>query len=746
MTDVANAVFDGADATMLSGETANGAFPDKAVETMAAIVKNAELGIDYWAQYNFLSRMNAGAGRISSLEASIASVAKTSVEYSADANGDGVISAEEGTDIIVITEDGVASDLLSKYRPPCPIFVVTNNPYVAHRTQTRWSQFACLVEGELTLEVAAKAASDVAHARYIPFDDRRILMVTSPEHGPVKTHAISHTVTIHEGIASNSKTDPLPTSYVDPGNLHMTISQRASDISLDQILKPNKGYRKTNIVCTMGPKCWSLDGMRELLRAGMGVARFNFSHGDHAAHQEVLDRFHEACALEGAAMKERLHIDFTPNWACLLDTKGPEIRTAMLKDHEPIVLEAGQPITVEAVGDKYTEFEGYKTDEETRIGLSYARLCQSVHAGNTILIADGSISIRVDSIESDTVLKGTVMNTKKLGERKNCNLPGVKVDIPVLTAKDIDDVQNFCCKNKMDYIAASFVQTGEDVQLIRKTLDDAGGQHVRIICKIENEEGLANIDDILTYTDGIMVARGDLGMEIPSEKVALAQKMLITKANVAGRFVICATQMLESMCTNPLPTRAEMTDVANAVFDGADATMLSGETANGAFPDKAVETMAAITANAELAKTTRATVSFLRDFTKRPFTTMESAASDASAGAIDARAELIIVVSAGGVASRAISKYQPPVPVLVVTADAAVARQTGAKYAQYPMLVEDLSAEQWTAGRDSIAAKKAREMGLMSGKWNLEEGTGNIVVVCGPDGGDADETPVVHFY
>jgi pyruvate kinase len=217
-----------------------------------------------------------------------------------------------------------------------------------------------------------------------------------------------------------------------------------------------------------------------------------------------------------------------------------------------------------------------------------------VKVGNNILIADGSISIRVDSIESATVLFGTVLNTKKLGERKNCNLPGVKVDIPVLTQKDIDDVQNFCCKNKMDFIAASFVQTGADVRLIRQILDDAGGQNIQIISKIENEEGVANIDDILKYSDGIMVARGDLGMEIPSQKVALAQKMLITKANVAGRFVICATQMLESMCDNPLPTRAEMTDVANAVFDGVDGTMLSGETANGAFPAKAVSTMVSI--------------------------------------------------------------------------------------------------------------------------------------------------------
>jgi pyruvate kinase len=522
-----------------------------------------------------------------------------------------------------------------------------------------------------------------------------------------------------------------PTSGVGQG----TLTVRQTAISTAMIMEDQPMTRKTNIVCTMGPKCWDEETLGKLIDAGMGVARFNFSHGDHAAHQEVLDRVRKVVKEKGA------------NVAVLLDTKGPEIRTAMLKDHEPIELEAGQDIIVYAAGpEEYLTYEGYKNETETKIGCSYAKLCESLKPGNKMLFADGSLVIEVTEILDERNLKGKVLNNKKLGERKNGNLPGVKVDLDVLQPKDVDDIKNFCCVNKMDYVAVSFVQTGEDVKYVREILDENGGENVQIICKIENEEGMRNFDDILKYTDGIMVARGDLGMEIPSEKVPLAQKMMMTKCNIAGKFVICATQMLESMCENPLPTRAEMTDVANAVFDGADATMLSGETANGAFPDKAVETMAAITANAELAKTTRATVSFLRDFTKRPFTTMESAASDASAGAIDARAELIIVVSAGGVASRAISKYQPPVPVLVVTADAAVARQTGAKYAQYPMLVEDLSAEQWTAGRDSIAAKKAREMGLMSGKWNLEEGTGNIVVVCGPDGGDADETPVVHFY
>ena len=250
-----------------------------------------------------------------------------------------------------------------------------------------------------------------------------------------------------------------------------------------------------------------------------------------------------------------------------------------------------------------------------------------MHPGNKLLFADGSVVIEVTEILDERNLKGKVLNNKKLGERKNGNLPGVKVDLDVLQPKDVDDIKNFCCKNKMDYVAVSFVQTGEDVKYVRSILDENGGENVQIICKIENEEGMRNFDDILKYTDGIMVARGDLGMEIPSEKVALAQKMMITKCNIAGKFVICATQMLESMCENPLPTRGEMTDVANAVFDGADATMLSGETANGAFPDKAVATMAAIVRNAEEGVNRTQVWNFIRDFTPAPVSSIEAVTS-----------------------------------------------------------------------------------------------------------------------
>jgi pyruvate kinase len=722
MLDVANAVFDGADATMLSGETANGAFPEMAVSTMAAIVANAEEGVDRCQIYNFIRDFTPMP--VGSIEAVVSCAAKTAVD----------LGSALGC-IVVFSELGYRANLASKYRPAVPIVVVTSLDHVARHTNTVFGQYAFKIP-----EAANPETETYWTARALLF---------------AQEHNLCHPgakVVIIGGLAGATNTVSSIPSYrildapgiykrkvsqhAVPGSEfaqfavqqeNKTVSLRATAISIDEVFSSEAPKRKTKIVCTMGPACWDEESVGQLLDAGMSVARFNFSHGDHEGHQGVLDRVRKVIADKGA------------DCACLLDTKGPEIRTAMLRDHQPIELEANQPITIEAVGDKYVEFEGYKTEEETRIGLSYAKLCQSVKPGNNILIADGSISIRVDSIESDTVLKGTVLNSKKLGERKNCNLPGVKVDIPVLTEKDINDVQNFCCKNKMDFIAASFVQTGEDVQLIRKILDEAGGQSVKIISKIENEEGIANFDEILKYTDGVMVARGDLGMEIPSEKVPLAQKMLITKSNVAGRFVICATQMLESMCTNPLPTRAEMTDVANAVFDGADATMLSGETANGANPAVAVATMAAISANAELAHTSQAAISFIRDHTQRPFTTLESAAASAAGGAVDCDAELIVVVTGTGAASRVMSKYRPSCPVLVVTADEAVGRQTGAIFAQFPMVVDDLSPGKFAWDKESPAIAKAKEMGLYSGNGS------NIVVLAGSGGGDADKCPLVSF-
>ena len=732
MTDVANAVFDGADATMLSGETANGAFPAKAVATMAAINANAELGIDYWQQYNFLHRGNAGSHTITTLEASLANVALSAVEFSADKDGDGVISAEETVPIVVLTEDGIAADLISKYRPPSAVFVATNSQRVVNHTGSRFGQIPVFLEpGQYNIAGAVKAASAVAKAMDIPFEGNRVLVVSCKNDGFVHTAAVAHVVTVLNGVHTPAPTEPMPTTYTDPGKLNTVTSKRGSKISLEDILTPADSFRKTKIVCTMGPKCWDEDTMRSLLREGMGVARFNFSHGDHEAQQAVLNRYRAACAKEGAAMKEELGLDYTPHWASLMDTKGPEIRTAMLRDGEPIYLEKDQAITIEAVGDDYTTFQGYKTESETRIGLSYAKLCQSVKVGNNILIADGSISIRVDSIESVTVLKGTVLNSKKLGERKNCNLPGVKVDIPVLTESDIHDVQNFCCKNRMDFLAASFVQTGEDVRFIRRILDEAGGQNVQIICKIENEAGMENFDEILKYTDGVMVARGDLGMEIPSEKVALAQKMMITKCNIAGKFVIVATQMLESMCENPLPTRAEMLDVANAVFDGADATMLSGETANGAFPAKAVATMAAITRNAEEGLEGDLTYNNIWNNTPKPVTPLEAVASSAVKACLDMGAVCIVVFSDVMLPATLVSKYKPPVPIVVVTTNPSVAAHCNTVSGLVPMLMEWVTTSKETMPMVMNTIRKLGIADLVAGDGESDQ----VIVVERPSGG-----------
>jgi len=324
---------------------------------------------------------------------------------------------------------------------------------------------------------------------------------------------------------------------------------------------------------------------------------------------------------------------------------------------------------------KLTTDYSFKGDSKC-IAVTYEKLPQSVKPGSIILCADGSLSLKVKSCGNDHVIT-EIMNSCSIGERKNCNLPGVKVDLPVLQEKDIKDIQEFGIPQQVDFVAASFVQSKQDVDKIRETLGEKG-KKIQIISKIENEEGLANFDDICQASDGIMVARGDLGMEIPPEKVFLAQKIMIAKCNLFGKPVITATQMLESMTKAPRPTRAEAGDVANAVLDGTDCVMLSGETAGGDFPLEAVTIMRRIVEEAEQSidypslylKTRQNTLSNQGRMSQR-----EAMASSAVKTAMDSDASLIVVFTETGTSVRLVSKYCPKAPILAVCDNDATARQ-----------------------------------------------------------------------
>jgi len=410
-------------------------------------------------------------------------------------------------------------------------------------------------------------------------------------------------------------------------------------------------HRKCKIICTMGPSCWEVDKLVEMIDAGMNVARLNFSHGDHEAHGACVARIREAS-------KQRPDKPL----AVLLDTKGPEIRTGFFKEGmKSINLEKGKPLKL------VTDYE-FKGDE-TCFACTYEKLPTSVKPGNIILCADGSLSLKVTECGEGFVMT-TVMNNCTMGERKNMNLPGVKVDLPVLQQKDKDDLVKFGIPQGVDFVAASFVQTAEDVREIRKVLGMQGRQ-IKIISKIENEAGLANFDDILTETDGVMVARGDLGMEIPPEKVFLAQKMMIAKCNQAGKPVVTATQMLESMVKMPRPTRAEASDVANAVLDGTDCVMLSGETAGGEFPLNAVTIMRRVCEEAEQVIDYG---SLYLGF-KGSSGAVEAVCSAAVKTAADAKCPVILALTETGHTAQLLCKYRPAAVIVAVTASEQVGRQ-----------------------------------------------------------------------
>ncbi|MDR7868689.1 MAG: pyruvate kinase [Sporomusaceae bacterium] len=417
--------------------------------------------------------------------------------------------------------------------------------------------------------------------------------------------------------------------------------------------------KKTKIVCTVGPSTDKPGILQALIRGGMDVARFNFSHGSHADHARRI------AMVRAAAEECRVPV------ALMLDTKGPEMRIGKIAAGK-VILEAGQQFVLtarEVAGDSQT------------VSVNHKGLPSEVAPGNTILLADGLISLRVEKIAGDDIVT-TVENGGEISSNKRVAAPGIAVKLPPLSEQDVADII-FGVEQGMDIVAASFVQRAADVLAIRKVIEETGSS-LDIIAKIENAEGVENIDEILKVTDGIMVARGDLGVEIPTEEVPIVQKLLIEKCNVAGKPVITATQMLESMLANPRPTRAEASDIANAIFDGSDAIMLSGETAAGAYPVEALETMARIAARTEAA------LDYSDILLAKGLTVQRTTTGAISHATVQVAHELgagaIITISESGFTARMVARYRPQAAIVAVTPRVKTLRRCQLYWGVHPVL------------------------------------------------------------
>ena len=404
--------------------------------------------------------------------------------------------------------------------------------------------------------------------------------------------------------------------------------------------------KKTKIVCTLGPSSNTPEIIEKMIKAGMNVARFNFSHGSHEEHKQRIDMVRAASQKLGIPV------------ALLLDTKGPEIRLGKFKNGS-IMMEAGKDFTLTA-----RDIEG----DETIASMNYKELPQDVKAGDHILLSDGLVNLEVVRVEGEDI-HTKILNSGKMSDRKRVAVPGIAINLPAVSETDAADIE-FGCRMNMDWIAASFIQRGKDVLTIRKILEKHDS-HMKIISKIECQAAVNNIDDIIKMSDGIMVARGDLGVEVPAEEVPMLQKVLIHKCQAAGKPVITATQMLESMCNNPRPTRAETSDVANAILDGTDAIMLSGETAGGLYPVEAVETMARVATFTESNFTPKS----YEDVDAESTTTTESIGKAVVKIAKDLHAAAIIASTERGGTAQMISKFRPACPIVAVSPHEAIVRR-----------------------------------------------------------------------
>ncbi len=426
----------------------------------------------------------------------------------------------------------------------------------------------------------------------------------------------------------------------------------------------NTPIRKTKIVCTMGPNLFEKHLIAPLMKAGMNVARFNFSHGTYETHQHYYD---EVCRI-----RDELGLPV----ATMLDTKGPEIRVRSFKNGR-VTLQNGQLFTLTT-----DEVEG----DEERVSITYKELPQDIAVGSSILIDDGLIGMQVERIDgADIVCR--VLNGGVVSNNKGINIPNAHLSMPFISEKDHQDIL-FAIKNGYDFIAASFTRCADDIMQIRHILQENNCHTINIIAKIENMEGVENIDEILRVVDGVMVARGDLGVEVPLEDVPSLQKKLIQRGIAAGKPVITATQMLDSMIKNPRPTRAEATDVANAIYDGTSAIMLSGESAVGAYPVEAVETMVRIALRAE------ADMDYIRRFSRdtSASTDVTNAISHATVtSAHDLNASAIITVTKSGSTARILSRYRPACVIVGCTTEKHVWRQLALSWGTVPLMIAEES-------------------------------------------------------
>ncbi|KAK5992977.1 Pyruvate kinase [Cladobotryum mycophilum] len=486
--------------------------------------------------------------------------------------------------------------------------------------------------------------------------------------------------------------------------------------SLDTAFTPARNFRRTAIICTIGPKTNSVDAIQGLRDSGLNVARMNFSHGSYEYHQSVIDNVRAA-------------VDKYPGRpvGIALDTKGPEIRTGNTKNDEDIPIAAGKILNI-------TTDEKYATACDTdNMYVDYKNITKVIQVGRVIYVDDGVLAFDVLSIKDDKTIEVKARNNGFICSKKGVNLPNTDVDLPALSEKDKADLR-FGVKNGVDMVFASFIRRAQDIKDIRDVLGEEGKQ-IQIIAKIENRQGLNNFAEILEETDGVMVARGDLGIEIPAAEVFAAQKKMIAMCNVAGKSVICATQMLESMIKNPRPTRAEISDVGNAVTDGADCVMLSGETAKGAYPNEAVREMHEASLKAENTIPYVAHFEEMCTLVKRPVSTVEACAMAAVRASLDLGAGGIIVLSTSGESARFLSKYRPVCPIFMVTRNATTCRFSHLYRGVYPFLFPeakpDFEKVNWQEDVDK-RIKWAVEHALELGTLTIGD---TVVVVQGWKGG-----------